>query len=71
MCVKGVWFEPYYSRTYPYSSLASNVLGFTINNDEGMNGIENYYNSYLTGTEGREYGYFDSELNEVTVTDTG
>jgi stage V sporulation protein D (sporulation-specific penicillin-binding protein) len=68
-CVKGVWFEPYYSRTYPYSSLASNVLGFAINNDEGMNGIENYYNSYLTGTEGREYGYFDSELNEVTVTD--
>ncbi|MDD6283526.1 MAG: penicillin-binding protein 2, partial [Oribacterium sp.] len=27
--VKGVWFEDEYTRTYPYNSLACNVIGFS------------------------------------------
>ena len=59
--VKGIWLEDDYTRTYPYGSLASDVIGFTYDGNQGANGIENAYNSILNGTDGREYGYFDSE----------
>lgn len=57
--VKGVYFEEEYKRVYPNGSLASTVLGFTRNNrsSEGQYGLEEYYDSYLTGTDGRKYGY--------------
>lgn len=60
--VVGVWFEENYSRVYPYGSFASHVLGF-MSKDGGSYGLEQYYNDYLTGTEGFEYGYYDPELN--------
>ncbi len=63
--VKGVWFEDEYKRVYPYGSLASHVLGFTVAGDEGTYGIEQYYDETLSGTNGRSYGYYDSELNIV------
>ncbi len=63
--VKGVWFETEYVRNYPYNSLASHVLGFTNKGNVGTYGIEQYYNEYLNGTDGRESGYYDSELNIV------
>ena len=57
--VKGVWLEDDYTRSYPYNSLASDVIGFTYDGNQGANGIESAYNSILNGTDGREYGYFD------------
>ncbi len=63
----GVWFEEGYSRVYPYGSLASHVLGFATK-DGGSYGLEQYYDEYLTGTEGFEYGYYDPELNRQRVT---
>lgn len=61
--VVGVWFEEEYKRVYPYSTLASHVIGFTTDGVSGTYGLEQYYNEELTGVEGMEYGYFDSELN--------
>lgn len=58
--VQGIWLEDDYQRTYPYSTLASDVLGFTVDGNVGNGGIEGYYNSTLNGTDGREYGYLDS-----------
>lgn len=58
--VQGIWLEDDYQRTYPYSTLASDVLGFTVDGNVGNGGIEGYYNSTLNGTNGREYGYLDS-----------
>ncbi|MBO4509749.1 MAG: peptidoglycan glycosyltransferase, partial [Lachnospiraceae bacterium] len=60
--VVGVWFEENYSRVYPYGKFASHVLGF-MSKDGGSYGLEQYYNDYLTGVEGLEYGYYDPELN--------
>ena len=57
--VKGIWLEEDYIRTYPYNSLASDVIGFTVDGNVGSNGIEASYNSILNGTDGREYGYLD------------
>lgn len=59
--IKGVWFEKQYERKYPYDSLAASVIGFTTSGNEGIGGIEDYYNSTLNGTDGREYGYLDSD----------
>lgn len=66
--IQGVWFEEEYKRIYPYNSTASDVIGFTSSGNVGNWGLEQTYNSYLNGTNGREYGYFDEELNlERTV----
>lgn len=67
--IKGVWFEKEYTRKYNYGSLASDLLGFTLGTGvQGMFGIEEYYNEYLTGTNGREYGYLNSDADlERTV----
>lgn len=66
--VKGVWLEEDYTRTYPYNSLASDVIGFTYSGNAGAIGIESAYNDVLNGTDGREYGYFDTDSSlERTV----
>lgn len=57
--VEGIWLEEDYVRTYPYNTLASDVIGFTVDGNVGSNGIEAAYNSILNGTDGREYGYLD------------
>ena len=42
-----------YKRYYPYSDLASSVIGFTGSEDQGLSGVEYQYNEYLSGTPGR------------------
>jgi len=63
--IKGVWFEEEYIRNYPYSTVASDVIGFCNSNDSGSWGIEKQYNSQLTGSYGRRYGYYNTELELV------
>lgn len=59
--IKGIWFEEEYLRKYPYKTLASEVLGFTVGDNIGQFGLEEYYNEVLNGTVGREYGYLNTE----------
>lgn len=42
-----------YKRYYPKNSLASSVIGFTGSDDQGLEGIEYEYDSYLSGAPGR------------------
>lgn len=66
--VKGIWLEEDYERKYPYDSLACDVIGFTSDGNVGNNGIEGYYNSELNGSDGREYGYLNTDSSvERTV----
>lgn len=66
--LKGVWFEKNYIRTYPYGALGSPVIGFTRSDNVGMVGLENYYDDVLSGTNGRRYGYLNSDNDlEKTV----
>lgn len=67
--IKGVWFEEEYRRVYPNSSLACDVIGFTGKDNSGNYGLEQYYNSVLNGTNGREYGYLndDETLERTTI----
>lgn len=66
--VSCIWLEEDYIRSYPYSTLASDVIGFTVSGNVGNAGIEASYNSLLNGTDGREYGYQDTDASlERTV----
>ncbi len=66
--IRGVWFEEEYLRVYPYDSLASGAIGFTTADGVGSYGLEEYYNSVLSGVNGREYGYLNDDLDlERTV----
>lgn len=71
--VQGVWFEKEYERNYPMKSLASTIIGFTTSGNEGINGLESYYNDVLNGTDGRQYGYLnqqnDYEQRVIDATD--
>lgn len=66
--LKGVWFEKSYIRSNPYGALASPVLGFTRSDNVGMIGLESYYDDVLSGTNGRRFGYLNSDNDlEKTV----
>lgn len=42
-----------YKRYYPYGRVASNILGFTGMDGNGLEGLELYYDDELSGTPGR------------------
>ena len=67
--IRGIWFEESYIRRYPNGSLACDVIGFTTSDNNGLYGLEEYYNDVLSGTAGREYGYLDeeSDLERTTI----
>ena len=64
--VNGVWLEESYRRNYTYDTLASSVLGFT-QDDVGIYGLESRYNDELTGHDGMEYTYVNSDNILETV----
>lgn len=53
-------------RYYPYGDLASSVIGFTGADDQGLAGIEAYYNEELTGTNGRVITAKDAISNNIS-----
>ena len=61
--LEGVWFEEVYKRNYPLKTVGASIIGFMNSNNQGTYGVEEQYNSVLNGTTGREYGYFDSNMN--------
>lgn len=48
-----VGIEPDTKRYYPFGSLASTIIGFTGTDDVGIEGLENKYDTALTGIPGR------------------
>ena len=51
--ISGIHLEPNSRRTYPYGSLAAQVIGFTNASNEGSEGVEASYNTYLSGKTGK------------------
>ena len=48
-----VFLTPDSTRYYPYGSFLSHVLGFVGTDEQGLGGLESYYDGVLTGTPGR------------------
>jgi stage V sporulation protein D (sporulation-specific penicillin-binding protein) len=67
--VAGVFLNDYYERIYPYDTMASDVIGFMNNSFEGTYGVEEYYNEYLEGRNGRVFGVVSDEnyVNQIDV----
>lgn len=69
--IKGLHFTEEPQRFYPQSTLASNVLGFTKKYPdgnkglEGQEGLELYYNKYLTGYAGKIVRETDASGREL------
>lgn len=61
----GISFEETNSRTYPYGTLASTILGFTNADNSGAYGIEYSWNSFLSGTAGKSVSLKDASQSEI------
>lgn len=59
--LRGVILQREYVRSYPMGSLGAHVLGFTNVDDEGVEGVEGYYNHYLRG----EPGLFELRMDSL------
>ena len=51
--ISGIHLEPTSVRVYPQGTLAAQVIGFTNASNDGTEGIEASYNSYLAGSAGK------------------
>ena len=61
----GVKVDEDYKRYYPYSELASKVIGFTGGDNQGIVGLEVKYDEYLQGTNGKILTLTDSRGVEI------
>ena len=56
-------------RYYPYGNFASHVLGFTNIDNNGLEGLENIYDEYLTGVPGRWIKTTDAASRQLPFDD--
>ena len=63
-----VFMEQTSKRYYPNGSLASNIIGFTNYEGDGVYGLEAYYDDYLSGTDGKAVYAKDAYGREMAYT---
>lgn len=68
--LKGIFVYKDSKRTYPYDSLASQIIGNTDSEGNGGAGIEMVYNKYLTGIPGRSVKIISSKGVELPYTNS-
>ena len=51
---RGIVLEEDTKRSYVYGSLASNILGFTGYDNQGLNGLEVSFDDVLSGKDGKK-----------------
>lgn len=61
----GVYFTVNSKRYYPATDYLTQILGFTNIDNVGQNGIEGYYDRYLTGVDGFAYTATDIRGREL------
>lgn len=61
----GVYLLKESKRYYPYGSLLSHVLGYVGIDNQGLSGIELYYDRYLTGANGSIKYFSDGKGNRI------
>jgi len=66
--LKGVTVTEEESRFYPQGAMAAHVLGFAGVDNKGLEGVEYYYDDWLSGKEGSMLVEFDAVGNEIPFT---
>ena len=62
---KGVFLSQNVKRVYPYSNLMTQVLGYCTIDNVGQAGLENYYNKYLKGINGKSLTQTNAQGKEI------
>ena len=65
----GVYLLKESKRYYPYESVLSHVLGYVGIDNQGLSGIELYYDDYLTGADGAIKYFSDGKGNKLELTE--
>lgn len=68
MQLEGVMVDEDYRRYYPYSTLASKVIGFTGSDNQGIIGLEVMYEDILRGKDGVIYTLTNAQGVEIKNT---
>ena len=63
----GVNIDEDTKRYYPYGSLASHVIGFTGSDNQGLDGIEAYYDETLSGEKGKILKMVDAKGEDMGI----
>lgn len=66
--VEGIRVDEDTKRVYPYNELLSHVLGFVGTDNQGLAGIEAYYDDDLSGVPGKIVGSTDGQGRETPFT---
>jgi len=62
---KGVYLSQNVKRVYPYSNLLTQVLGYCTIDNIGQAGLENYYNKYLKGINGKSLTQTNAQGKQI------
>mgnify|MGYP002645362710 FL=1 len=65
----GVYLLKESKRYYPYGIVLSHVLGYVGIDNQGLSGIELYYDEYLTGADGAIKYFSDGKGNKLELTE--
>lgn len=65
----GIVLEDYEARSYPFSNLASHIIGFTDREGKGLYGIEAYYDDLLSGISGKNIVFKDTQNKKMPGTE--
>lgn len=63
----GVYLVKESKRYYPYDNLLSHVLGYVGIDNQGLSGLELYYNDYLTGEDGSIKYFSDGKGHKLEL----
>lgn len=76
--LEGIYLVDDTKRTYPYKESISSLLGFVGSDNQGLAGLESYYDKYLTGKKGylnylldAKGGIFSSTKKEIIAPSDG
>lgn len=67
-CYSGINIDGDTKRSYPYNNTASNLIGFCGNDNNGLSGLEYYWNDTLTGTPGKVTTSIDATQESIPDT---
>jgi len=65
----GVYLVKESKRYYPYGDVLSHVLGYVGIDNQGLSGLELYYDDYLTGADGAIKYFSDGRGNRLELTE--
>lgn len=65
----GVYLLKESKRYYPYKNTLSHVLGYVGIDNQGLSGLELYYDDYLTGADGAIKYFSDGKGNKLELTE--